>query len=79
MEVGIGPVSRLLVRERTRSWVSRPSWGGMGPVTMPGKRTSWVNWVSLEREGEREPASPGEAERPVPRVRMVTLGGSRSR
>lgn len=45
-------------------------------MTRPGQRTSWVKWVRLEKEGEREPASPGEPERPVPSVRMVTLPSS---
>ncbi len=64
----------MLVKEMTRRVVSRASWEGMGPVTRPGrgKRKSWVNWVSWEREGEREPASPREPERPVPRDRAVT-------
>lgn len=69
---GMPPVNLLLVKEITRSLLSRPSWGGMGPVTMPGKRTSWVNSVRLEMAGEREPARPGEPERPVPSVRVVT-------
>ena len=41
-------------------------------MTRPGKRMSWVSWVRLERAGEREPARPGESERPVPSDRMVT-------
>ena len=45
-EVGMGPVKRLLVKEMTRRLVSLPSWDGIGPVTRPGKRTSWVNSVS---------------------------------
>lgn len=44
----------------------------MGPVTRPGERTSWVNSVRFEMEGESEPARPCEPERPVPRVRVVT-------
>ncbi|CAK9167958.1 unnamed protein product [Ilex paraguariensis] len=47
-------------------------WVGMRPVTMPEKRTSWVNSVSLEREGESLPERPGESDNPVPRVRVVT-------
>lgn len=37
---GIGPVRRLLVNEMTRRLASRPSWNGIGPVTIPGKRMS---------------------------------------
>lgn len=69
---GIGPVRRLLVKERMRRLVRDPIEGGIGPVTMPEKRMSWVKEVRLEREGERVPARPGELERPVPRVRVVT-------
>ena len=72
-ELGIGPVSRLLVREMTRRSTRFPRRGGMGPVTSPAKRTSWVRWVSLEMDAVREPASPGESERPVPSTREVTL------
>lgn len=41
-------------------------------MTRPGNRMSWVKEVKLAMEGEREPASPGEPERPVPRVRVET-------
>lgn len=41
MEVGMDPVKRLLLREMTLSFLRVvPSWEGMGPVTMPVKRTS---------------------------------------
>lgn len=56
----------------TRRLVSRPRREGIGPVTRPGKMMSCVNSVRLVREGEREPARPGEPESPVPRVRVVT-------
>jgi hypothetical protein len=71
-EVGMGPFKRLLVKEITRRLVSLASWVGMRPVTSPGKRRSWVNSVSWEREGERVPARPGESEKPVPSERAVT-------
>lgn len=71
METGMDPVKRLLVKEMTRRFLSDPSWGGMGPVTMPGKRMSWVNSVKFAREAGREPARPSESERPVPSVRVV--------
>lgn len=41
-------------------------------MTRPGNRMSWVKEVKLAMEGEREPASPGESERPVPSVRVET-------
>ena len=69
---GIAPVRRLLVKERTRRFRRRPSCGGIGPVTMPGKRMSWVSSERSEMAGGRDPASPGESERPVPRERIVT-------
>lgn len=62
----------MLVKERTLRLVSQLSSGGMGPVTSPGKRTSWVNSARSEMEGESEPARPDEPERPVPRVRVET-------
>ncbi|KAM3684603.1 hypothetical protein ACB098_11G059600 [Castanea mollissima] len=68
----MGPVKRLLVKEMTRRLVSLPSLDGIGPVTRPGKRTSWVNSVSCERAKESDPARPGESERPVPSERVVT-------
>ncbi|KAL0311284.1 UNVERIFIED_CONTAM: hypothetical protein Sangu_2423100 [Sesamum angustifolium] len=48
------------------------SCGGIGPVTMPAKRMSWLSSESCAIAGERVPARPGEPERPVPSVRMVT-------
>lgn len=69
---GISPVRRLLVREMTlRLWRDASS-GGIGPVTMPANRMSCVSSVRSAMAGESVPARPGESERPVPRVRMVT-------
>lgn len=75
MESGIEPVKRLLVREMTLRFLRLPSWAGIGPVTMPGFRTSWLSSVRLEMDGEREPASPREPDRPVPRMSEVTRLG----
>lgn len=67
--VGMVPVKRLLDNEMTRSLVSRPSWGGMEPVTIPGERMSWVNSVRAEMEGGSDPARLSEL---APSERMVT-------
>lgn len=69
---GISAVKRLLVREMTLRFRREASWGGIGPVTMPAKRMSWLSSESCAMAGERVPARPGEPERPVPSVRMVT-------
>lgn len=66
---GMVPVRRLLGKEMTRSLVSRASWGGMEPVTIPGERMSWVNSVSEEMDKGSDPASGSES---APSERMVT-------
>ncbi|CAM8890923.1 unnamed protein product [Rhodiola kirilowii] len=69
---GISPVRSLLVNEITRRFRRKPISDGIVPETLPGKRTSCVNWVKNAMELERDPSIPGESDLPVPRVRVET-------